>query len=153
MPSPIEPLDPHLERLFDWLRHSTVSPRPGMAARIRQRMASLPASADAAIDQLLAPQPQLRDPAMVAKVRLRLRTEPLPQQAPIPAWFRWLAPVAAAAVLALAFASFQFTGPRRQPAPALDPELTRIFALAATLHAEGDIVRLQSLDELSAFFH
>jgi hypothetical protein len=153
-----------LDRFDAWLKHSPVTPDKRFLKRLRARLGQPSMELDAAIDSLLRPDPGLSDPQMAAKVRQRMRqTSPVPSAAP---WFQWLAPLAAAAMLTLAFVSFQMQAPdapapvavNEAPPPVIstfaepDSDLTQIFALAANLHGPTDVSSLQSVDSLAYLF-
>ncbi|NDV62682.1 hypothetical protein G0Q06_09490 [Puniceicoccales bacterium CK1056] len=151
----------HLQAFEQWLSESRIQARPGMLSRIRNRIAAQDTEFEQRIDSLFAQDPTLGDPQMVAKVRARI--EPKQDQEKI-IWFQWLTPVAAALVLGIAFFSFQNKAPQAPmpqeaqvviSSPAAlsdDPEITRIFALAANLQGASDMSRLQSVDDLAFLF-
>lgn len=153
-----------LKRFENWLEAPAIRPRQGFRERLRHRLEQMPADPEEAIDELLKPDPSLKNPYMAARIRARLQESP-PDRRPA-RWFQWAAPIAAAALLTLTFISFQthapqVPGPRLAqpepvealpPATAPDSELTRIFALAANLQTKGDMTRLKSVDELAFLF-
>jgi hypothetical protein len=163
MHSPPENLP--VERFENWLKTGKIDPPAGLLARVRSRIDAGEDGLDPLIDGLLASDPQLSDPDMAKKLRLRIAAteanEPI-----TPVWFAWLAPLAAAATLAFAFFSFQDTAPRPAqqgsgivapgygPGFALDqdPELTRIMALASNLTANADMSKLESFENLAFLF-
>jgi hypothetical protein len=153
-----------LDRFDAWLKDTPVSPDKGFLERVHSRLHPTDDDLDQAIDNLLRPDPSLNDPRMAAKVRQRLKQN---RQAPSTApWFQWLAPLAAAAMLSLAFISFQMQAPdapsplaaHESPNPPFpttaepDSDLTQIFALAANLHGTADVSSLQSVDNLAYLF-
>lgn len=152
-----------LNRFDEWLRDRPVRPRPDLLARTRQRLRESPADdLDAVIDSLLRPNPALHSPRMLGRVRARLEAA-RPSPARIP-WFEWLAPLAAAATLTLAFVSFQTRAPQlphslagppplaTAPAGQPDSDLTLIFALATNLNGSASLSSLQSVDDLAFLF-
>jgi hypothetical protein len=97
---------------------------------------------------------------MAEQVRGKIRDASQPT--PVPFWFRWVPPVAAAATLLVAFIGFRMEAP--SPAdhtvtvenrmtdgnPVEDENLTRIFALASNLQSDVDVSKVRS-DEAFAF--
>lgn len=159
--------DAHLARFESWLKKPGMMPRPGLPERVRERLHADAEAADPYIDALLKMDASLRVPEMAARVRQRLAAEEGAQEARPANWFNWLAPLAAAATLALAFMSFQTQTPRNETvrtgedalasgvsveAISDDSEVTRIFALAANLHASANMSDLQSVEELAFLF-
>lgn len=165
MKSPSKVPDPILEPFDKWLRESRVHPSPRLLEGIRQRLQQQPVDPDAVIDSLLRPNPDLKSPRMLEQIRTRLIQEARPQAIPVP-WLKWLPPLAAAALLTLAFVSFQITSddssvPMALQAPAFGPstassaheaELTEIFALAANLEGPGNVSLLHTMDDLAFLF-
>ena len=167
MDTPHRDEDSQLLQFNNWLKGSRVQPPADMLARVRERLRNSPASIDDHIDQLLRPDPSLSDPQMAWKVRGRLATD-LQQESSARAWLRWLVPLAAAAALALAFVSFQNSGPRaiQNSAPEadhlvagpsmqevdLDADLTQIIALASNLRDAGEVSKLESVENLAFLF-
>ena len=112
------------------------------------------------LDGLMRPLPHLYDPSMAEQVRENVRA-PSPAR-PVPFWFRWGPPVAAAATLLVAFIGFRMDAPSTaSPPPPVenrlaasvpveDENLTRIFALASNLQSEVDVSKVRS-DEALAF--
>jgi hypothetical protein len=153
-----------LDRFETWLKDTRVTPDKGFLEGVRARMNETPMDLDDAIDSLLRPNPDLRDPHMAAKIRQRME-QTIPARPNTP-WFQWLTPLAAAAMLGLAFVSFQMQAPDTRapvatfetPTPLLptfaepDSDLTQIFALAANLHGPADVSSLQSVDNLAYLF-
>ena len=102
---------------------------------------------------------------MVKKIRRRLALGDS-RARPRADWFSWLAPLAAAAMLAFALVSFQSrapvneAGPTGTPAPRIapvppareDPQLTQIMALDANLAVDADMTKLESVDSLAFLF-
>lgn len=165
MKSPSDEPIPVLDHFDQWLASDSVQPRPGMMARIRARMAAEDQAFEQALDTLFTPDPALRNPLMATRVRERLDAMPAPERDNV-IWFQWLTPIAAACVLGIALFSFQSKAPSPQLSlaaheaptltvqmdPARDPEITRIFALAANLQGTSDMSRLQSVDSLAFLF-
>jgi hypothetical protein len=158
--------DPGMDRFFTWLSKLAVQPKPDFLQRTRQRLLENSEPADQLLDQLLKMDESMRNPQMVHLVRHRLAETRESASSRSLAWFSWLAPLAAAATLTLAFVSFQSRAPREAPNMALqtdpgilvediideDSELTRIFALAANLHSSADMSQLQSVEDLASLF-
>ena len=90
--------------------------------------------------------------------------EDKPQRQASIALIRWLAPMAAAATLALAVISFQSRGTQaiQEQAPDhpvdslavvdVDEDMMQIMALAANLESASDLSRLESVEHLSFLF-
>ncbi|MEX0325446.1 MAG: hypothetical protein AB3N33_05095 [Puniceicoccaceae bacterium] len=157
--------DKALSQFDQWLRQNRIQPRSGLLLRVRERLQATPRDVDSLLDELLQPDTRLRDPDMVRKVRLRM--EATNREGGKVAWFNWLAPLAAAATLTIAFVSFQTSAPEgpfpqgEQPpgltmnvnsAPQLDSSVTQIFALAANLQGGPDMTKLESVEELAFLF-
>lgn len=162
MPSQPDNTDTALDRFDSWLQSSRVRPKADLLRRTRQRIAAGEDPADGVLDVLLMQDPELRNPRMAELVRQRLTGTESPARV-VYLW-KWLAPVAAAAAIAMVISLFN-TGapdggiqPTLDPAgaemarPANDPELDRIFALASNLPAPTDISKLQSVDQLALLF-
>ena len=161
-----EEQDPQIDRFFSWLRKPAILPPPDFLERTRQRILSEVEPADQLVDQLLEMDASMRNPQMVHLVRRRLAQAETSTNTRSLAWFSWLAPLAAAATLALAFVSFQTQAPRQastmvvqtdpgilvEESPDEDSELTRIFALAANLHSSANMAHLQSVEDLASLF-
>ena len=156
--------DPELSRFDEWLREARVKASPQLLARVRERLDEGADELDPVLDDLLRPDPRLRNPAMVQKVRQRLGADPADRQRD-PFWFKWATPFAAAATLTFAFISFQNQAPRvplpenpegivRATADPVDndPGLTQIFALASNLHGSTDMTKLESVEDLAFLF-
>jgi len=161
-----EERDPSLDRFTDWLKKEEIQPKPDFLSQVRQRMLLESDPADQILDQMLEMDPSLRNPHMVDLVRQRMGLEQETPRNPSLAWFSWLAPLAAAATLTLAFVSFQTRAPQATPylsARDIEPtqvdtsfnddfEATRIFALAANLHSSANMSQLQSVEDLASLF-
>lgn len=157
--------DPSLHQFDAWLKIPSVIPRNDFLRRLKIRLHQPAPDLEERIDTLFQPDPRLYDPDLPAKIRLRLKAASGDRPARVP-WFQWAAPLAATLILGLAFYSFQqsapnsvafvptaATGPAALSAPsAEDPELTRIFALAANLQSTPDMARLKSVDDLAYLF-
>jgi len=155
------------EQFEQWLKTSRIQPRKGFQARLRKRMQDEENRIDAELDHLFQLNNRFHDPKMSARIRARLQEHP-PQAAARPVdWFRWMAPLSAAAVLTMAFVSFQFKAPSPSPAltvgsppaalriiedPLEEDSMTEIFALASTLNETADLSRLKSVDDLALLF-
>ena len=149
---------PSLPAVFEnWLKEARVPPPVNLAEQVRARLQETADPVDMALDELFQVDPGLARPGLAWKVRARLTGTS--RRA---VWTRWMAPLAAAATLAVAFVSFQSTGPRVTPetpaaglaaAPDLDSELTRILALASGLDATTDVAKLESVDNLVFLFN
>jgi hypothetical protein len=164
MNDPSDQSDYILDRFDAWLKEAPVVPDKGFLAAVRSRLEQPSGDLEAAIDELLQPDPSLKDPHMAAKVRQRMARSHSSRNSS--QWFRWLTPLAAAATLTLAFISFQMqapgpmapvalnSGPGPVAAPSVEPDtdLTEIFALAANLHGPADVSSLQSVDNLAYLF-
>ena len=157
--------DETLKRFDQWLRQSRIQPPAGLLGDVRERLQATPADFDLLLDDMLRCDTRMRDPDMVRKVRLRLATDSRLDGKE--AWFNWLAPLAAAATLTIAFVSFQTSAPKgpfapsEQPAgltmnvnptPQLDSSVTQIFALATNLQGGPDMTKLESVEELAFLF-
>ncbi len=150
--------DPQLARFEAWLKQPTVAAPGNLADRVRARLESAPDGVDPVLDRQFRMDPSLGNPHMVWQVRSRLAAEERQSS-----WMAWLTPLAAAATLALAFVSFQATGPRpvletASPERAsdnldLDGELTEILALASALDGTPDVASLESVDALDFLFN
>ena len=158
--------DPRMDRFFTWLNKPAVHPKPDFLERTRQRLLTEAEPADQLLDQLLEMDASLHNPQMAQLVRRRLAKNPQSDNTRSLAWFSWLAPLAAAATLTLAFVSFQSRAPTATPPMAVqtdpgilveevieeDSELTLVFALAANLHSSADMSQLQSVEDLASLF-
>lgn len=154
---------PQLESFDKWLAEPAVQAPSGLLERVRGRIAEENQAWEKQLDALFAKDPSLRNPDMVARIRQKISRKPDQNKV---IWFQWLTPVAAALILGIAFFSFQTRAPSPEAVPALqsqmalstpaelsvDPELTRIFALAANLQGTSDMSRLQSVDDLAFLF-
>jgi hypothetical protein len=150
-----------LARFEEWISRRPIEAPAGLLGHVRQRLEAGEDGIDPALDVLFQPDPRLSDPWMAAKVRHRIRSEERSRL-----WVRWLAPLAAAATLALAFLSFQ----NRAPAPAgtgspdnglarlgeslpiADTEGARIMALAANLQSGAHLDDLDAIEDLVFLF-
>lgn len=158
--------EPNLDQFDAWLKAPSAIPPDDFLERLKHRLHEPSTDLEERLDALFQPDPRLYDPDLAAKVRQRLESAPILRPARAP-WFQWAAPLAATLILGLAFYSFQQsapapaafqptadTAPAALPAPsAEDPELTRIFALAANLQSNTDMARLKSVDDLAYLFH
>jgi len=150
-----------------WLASSRIQPRDGFRSRLRDRMQREDDQLESELNRLFRINPQLHNPQLAERVRARLRSIPATSPAATPDWFRWLAPLSAAAILTLAFVSFQLKAPSpsstlsHAQAPsavstslpsAEEASLTEIFALASNLHQSADLSRLKSVDDLALLF-
>lgn len=164
-PDSTHSLPPHIEERFQQL---PLCASPRFSLSLQERIQTqLPQSAeDRALDSLFLPDPSLGLPDMPQRVRQRLHATAHPPASRLLhfPWQRFIAPVAAAATLALAFISFQQEAPdypRQTATPVLasnlqtttdseaDAELTRIFALAQNLKPSVQVDQLRSSDALS----
>jgi hypothetical protein len=151
---------------FDkWLKESKIQPPSDMLPRVRSRLGEHPADFDDLLDELFLPDTRMRDPDMIRKIRLRIR-DAEGESAGTVTWFKWLAPLAAAATLTLAFISFQSgspDGPSPDIGPSgltivetspsqLDSDVTQIFALAVNLQGDADMTKLESVENLAFLF-
>jgi hypothetical protein len=157
--------DETLDQFDKWLKENKIEPQSSLLPAIRARLHEEVADFDTVLDELFQPDTRLRNPDMVEKVRLRIRSEE-PETAANVVWFKWLAPLAAAATLALTFISFQNRAPDgallEAPSPVLtvtepavsatDPELIDIFALAANLEGGPEMTKLESVEDLAFLF-
>lgn len=157
--------DSDLIRFDAWLGSEEVSPPADLLLRIRRRLREGADPADELIDDLLRPNPALRNDFMLARVRREL-AEPVSEVHARGNWFRWLTPLAAAATLAFAFFSFQSRTPRAWETNAgsqvsqlppsthelFDERTTEIFALASNLQGGTDLSKLESVEELAFLF-
>ena len=158
--------DSQMDRFFTWLNKPAVQPKADFLKRTRQRLLTESEPVDQLLDQLLKMDASMRNPQMVHLVRHRLDETRQAGSNRSLAWFSWMAPLAAAATLTLAFVSFQSRAPREAPVMAVqtdpgilvenivdeDSEITRIFALAANLHSSADMSQLQSVEDLASLF-
>ncbi len=164
MDIPEQSIDPQLLEFDKWLKDSTIQSPNDMLERVRARLRNSPVLLDEKIDELFQQDASLTDPQMIWKIRGQL-TETQIDSAPVQPWFKWLAPLAAAATLTLAFISFQSQGPQVIPDQGLgnlvtlgdtpvdlDEDMTRILALAANLNGIGDVSKLESVENLSFLF-
>lgn len=155
-----------LQQFDQWLQESRVRPPSDFLGRVKNRLNAVPEDFDEILDELLQKDTRLRDPDMVRKIRLRLAGADRTGDGKI-AWFNWLAPLAAAATLTLAFVSFQTSAPEdpfasaeepagltmnANPTPQLDSGVTEIFALAVNLQGGPDMTKLESVEELAFLF-
>ncbi|HKJ90767.1 MAG TPA: hypothetical protein VJ960_06505 [Oceanipulchritudo sp.] len=157
--------DPILNHFDAWLKTPSAVPRKDFLRRLKIRLHQPAPNLEERLDALFQPDPRLYDPDLPAKIRQSLEAASSARSARVP-WFQWAAPLAATLILGLAFYSFQqsaptpaafmptaATDPAALPAPsAEDPELTRIFALAANLQSTPDMARLKSVDDLAYLF-
>lgn len=164
MELPEQSRDPHLLKFDKWLKDSEIEPPTDMLMKVRARLRDSSARIDEKIDELFQPDPALSDPKMVWKVRARLAEREM-DSIPVRPWFKWLAPLAAAATITLAIVSFQSQGPKAVPerdnagslalvdtSVDLDEDMTRILALAANLNGAGNVSKLESVENLSFLF-
>ncbi|MEX0332262.1 MAG: hypothetical protein AB3N64_12650 [Puniceicoccaceae bacterium] len=157
--------DKALSQFDQWLRQNRVQPRADLLHRVREQLQAGSGDFDGLLGEMLQCDTRLRDPDMVRKVRLRLKADDRVKGKV--AWFDWLAPLAAAATLTIAFVSFQTNAPEglfpqdEQPngltmnvnsAPQLDSSVTQIFALATNLQGGTDMTKLESVEELAFLF-
>ncbi|MGC9451713.1 MAG: hypothetical protein ACP5I4_09725 [Oceanipulchritudo sp.] len=150
-----------LARFEAWLSRKPMKAPAGLLSRVRQRVEAGEDGIDRVLDGLLQPDPSLGNPWMAARIRRKMRAEQRDRL-----WVRRLAPLAAAATLALAFLSFQ----TRAPSPAgtklpetglarleeslssADAETTRIMALAANLQGGTHLGNLDAIEDLAFLF-
>ena len=164
MELPEQSSDPHLSKFDKWLKDSKIEPPTDLLARVRASLRDSSTRIDEKMDELFQPDPALSDPQMIWKVRARL-AERETDSDPVRLWFRWLAPLTAAATIALAFVSFQSQGPVAVPqqdnadslalvdaSVDLDEDMTRILALAANLDGTSNVSKLESVENLSFLF-
>lgn len=165
MENPSQQHDPQLARFDQWLKRSEVEAPIDMVARVRARLQDSSSELDSALDDLLQPDYRMRDPSMLQKVRRRISADDSVEAGHF-AWFKWLPPLAAAAILTLAFMSFQVRGPHPAAselgtAPMTlaavestqgDLELTRIIALASQLQGDSNMTVLDSVEDLAFLF-
>ena len=164
MDTPEQSTDPHLLKFDKWLKDSMIEPSADMLMNVRARLRDSSTSVDQTIDELFQMDPSLSDPTMIWKVRGRL-AENETDSHPVQPWFKWLAPLAAAATLTLAIIGLQSQGPKvlqdpNDAAPLalvdtsvdLDEDMTRILALAANLNGANDVSKLESVENLSFLF-
>jgi hypothetical protein len=164
MDIPEQSRDPQLLEFDKWLKDKSIQAPQDLLVRVRAHLRNSPVLLDEKIDELFQQNSSLSDPQMIWKVRGQL-TETETDSAPVRPWFKWLAPLAAAATLTLAFISFQSQGPQVIPGQGmenvvaigdtpldLDEDMTRILALAANLNGTGDVSKLELVENLFFLF-
>ena len=164
MDIPEQSRDPQLLEFDKWLKDKSIQAPEDLLVRVRTHLRNSPDLLDEKIDELFQQNSSLSDPQMIWKVRGQL-TEIETDSAPVSPWFKWLAPLAVAATLTLAFISFQSQGPQVIPDQGmenvvtlgdtplgLDEDMTRILALAANLDGTGDVSKLESMENLFFLF-
>ena len=136
--------------LDQWLASRPLKADPGFVERVRARIQDPEILVDILLDELPKLPGPISEPIdLTSAVRRKLspQTDPLPE----PIWFRWIMPLAAAATLAFILISFRGEAPAPDALPSIelaalpaqqDPELTRIFALAANLDPRIDLDNL-----------
>lgn len=147
-PEPDSP-DNLLKAFDNWLLSNRLNSATDMQNRVRERLKDPGLITDFLLDSLPALPDPIREIDLSSQIRRRIHARP--EALPEPLWFRWIMPLAAAATLALAISSFSSSAPGpADKAPDVaslagqDPELTRIFALAANLDPDIDLGRLDS---------
>ena len=157
--------DNTLNEFDKWLKTNKVQPQPNLLARVRARLGESGRNVDDLLDELFQCDTRLRDPEMVRKVRRQIDASDRHENGTV-VWFRWLAPLAAAATLTLAFVSFQTQAPEaplsegsapgftiiETPPSQLDSDVTRIFALAVNLQSDTDMTKLEAVETLAFLF-
>jgi hypothetical protein len=157
--------DKTLSQFDKWLKENKIQPSSDMLERIRGQLQDRPVDLEHLLDECFHPDTQLRDPDMIRKIRARLRGSER-ERTGTDTWLRWVAPLAAAATLTLAFVSFQSRSGEapstaralpastaaEAPSVQLDSDVTQIFALAVNLHVDSDMTKLESVENLAFLF-
>ena len=163
MDIPEQSIDPILEEFDKWLKSNQIKPHGNILGKVRENLADDDSLLERKIDTLFRQDTLLFDERLIWKIRSRLNEGNRQRSASV-AVAKWLAPLAAAATLALAVISFQSRGTQPitdqtsgHPAESLavveiDEDMMQIMALAANLESASDITRLESVDHLSFLF-
>jgi hypothetical protein len=136
-----------------WIQSAPVRCSDDFYTRLQTRLHASTDPLDELIDDLLSMRTNLKSPQMEGKILAKLAS-PEPSKT-VPIWFSILRPLAAAAVLTVAFWGFQ-QNPRERATPQLTVQLSTeevsaaemelIFALASTLEHPSDWHELKGPD-------
>ena len=163
MDIPEQSNDPILDKFDKWLENNRIEARANILEKVRANLLDSSSTLDREIDTLFRQDVSLFDDHMVWKIRSRLADNQR-QSSVASTLSKWLAPVAAAATIALAVISFQSQGPKpvenqqtlasvdNIAAVDLNEDLMQILALASNLESKSDVTKLESMENLSFLF-